>query len=349
MNSITTTWLTFGGVLSALAVPQPAAALNINPVYDSSITGLANAAAVESAFNAVAADYSSQFSSPITINVAVSWGSVAGHALPNNAVGASSDSLYGYFSYAQVRSWLAKSARSNPSDTALVTALSSLPSAAPSGQARYAVASSEMKALGLISGSGTGIDGSIGFAGSLSGFSFNAVGAIAVGTYDFAAVAAHELDEVLGRISGVDSGGFRTVFDLFRYAAPGTLSYSMTAPAYFSIDGGRTDLNNFNYSTNGGDRGDWATSNSTSDIQDAFVATGQRKNLSVADLTALDVLGYGGRNAGDSRAGNPSGVVFGLVTPDAVPEPAVWAMLLTGFGMAGTAMRRRRTGRAAPV
>ena len=115
---------------------------------------------------------------------------------------------------------------------------------------------------------------------------------------------------MLGRPSGVHSGGFRTIFDLLRYASPGVLSYSMTAPAYFSIDGGKTSLNNFNYSTNGGDRGDWATNGSTTDIQDALIGTGQRKNFSVVDLTALDVLGDGGRNAGDTSAGNPNGVVL---------------------------------------
>lgn len=35
------------------------------------------------------------------------------------------------------------------------------------------------------------------------------------------------------------------------------------------------------------------------------------------------------------------GVTF---TPDAVPEPATWAMLLTGFGAVGFAARRRRSG-----
>jgi hypothetical protein len=30
------------------------------------------------------------------------------------------------------------------------------------------------------------------------------------------------------------------------------------------------------------------------------------------------------------------------VTPSTVPEPASWAMLLTGFGLVGTAIRRRR-------
>jgi len=31
-------------------------------------------------------------------------------------------------------------------------------------------------------------------------------------------------------------------------------------------------------------------------------------------------------------------------TPDAVPEPAAWAMMLGGFGLLGSAMRRRHTG-----
>jgi len=38
------------------------------------------------------------------------------------------------------------------------------------------------------------------------------------------------------------------------------------------------------------------------------------------------------------------GVTF---TPDAVPEPATWAMLLTGFGAVGFAARRRRSGAVA--
>jgi hypothetical protein len=36
-----------------------------------------------------------------------------------------------------------------------------------------------------------------------------------------------------------------------------------------------------------------------------------------------------------------------LVTQGVIPEPATWAMLITGFGLVGTAMRRRRTAVAA--
>ena len=34
-------------------------------------------------------------------------------------------------------------------------------------------------------------------------------------------------------------------------------------------------------------------------------------------------------------------ITFGAVTPGGVPEPAAWAMMLAGFGLVGSAMRRR--------
>src|SRR3954453_17793928 len=75
--------------LAAAGTAQPAAALVINPEFDSSITSLANAATIEAAFNTVAHDYASQFTSSAQINVQVSWGSVGGYALSSTAVGTS--------------------------------------------------------------------------------------------------------------------------------------------------------------------------------------------------------------------------------------------------------------------
>src|SRR5476649_1083746 len=86
-----------------LSMAAPAAALTIVPTFDSSFTGLSNAAAVEAAFNAVARNYDSAFANPVNINIKVSWGAVAGQALPASAIGASSDNLYGYFTYAQIK------------------------------------------------------------------------------------------------------------------------------------------------------------------------------------------------------------------------------------------------------
>ena len=47
------------------------------------------------------------------------------------------------------------------------------------------------------------------------------------------------------------------------------------------------------------------------DIQDAFISLGQKgRNLTAADLAALDALGYGGKNIGNSANAEPSGDRF---------------------------------------
>src|SRR5215217_6585923 len=97
--------------LLAPSMAQPAAALVIKPSFDSSITSLANASTITAAFNTVAQDFASQFTTNAQINVRVSWGSVGGYSLPSNAVGASNTSLYGYFTYSQVKSFLTTAAQ----------------------------------------------------------------------------------------------------------------------------------------------------------------------------------------------------------------------------------------------
>ncbi|HZZ66645.1 MAG TPA: NF038122 family metalloprotease [Phenylobacterium sp.] len=333
----------FGALAGAatISISAPAAALTIIPKFDASITALSNAGAVEAAFNTVAADYDSVFSNAVNINVDVSWGSVAGKALPGGAIGASSDNLYGYFTLAQIKSDLAASSARNPADTALATAVKSIPATIATGPSKFVLPSAEAKALGLVSGASTSIDGYIGFGGTTSGYSFNPL-SVAAGTYDFEAVAAHELAEVLGRMGGVDSTSpaWRSPFDLFRYSAPGVLDAGYNDAAYFSVNGGVTDLKAFNNSPSGGDRSDWLVKSGVHDVQDAFQNQGSRYTLSNVDLTALDVLGWGGGNAGDASLGNPTGQAFGLVLgPDAVPEPASWALLILGFFGLGSTLR----------
>ena len=325
-----------------LAAAPGAQALNIIPIYGSSVTSLAEAATIESAFNTVAADFNKSFASPINVYINVSWGSVAGQSLPSNAVGASSTNLYGYYTYSQVLGALSRDSLANPSDTALATALKTMPTTAPSGVLKYVVPSAEAKALGLISGLQTSLDGSIGFAGNPSGYTFSLSGAVSPTAYDFSAVAAHEIEEVLGRISGISSTAtppYRTVFDLFRYSSPGVLNDNYNGLAYFSVDGGKTNLSTFNNSSYGGDRSDWQGTGATvGNIQDAFISKGERMNLTAVDLTALDVLGYGGVNLGDTSISKPGAVAFNL---DSVPEPATWLTMLLGLGLTGAALRRR--------
>lgn len=332
-------WVAAVAVL-AVGISQPAAALVINPVFDGSITSLANASVVEDAFNSVAQNFSSQLDSDVQINVKVSWGSVGGQKLPGNAVGASTVALYGYFTYAQVKSFLTNASLGNPTNAVLATAVANLPVTTPAGVSKYVIPSSEAKVLGLIPPIQGSTDGSIGFAGnSVSGYTFDPTNGVRAGTYDFQAVATHELDEVLGRISGLYSTtpAYRTVFDLSRYKSPGVLSFTYSQAAYFSIDGGITNLGQFNNGSSG-DRSDWLTLSGSTDIQDAFISTGKQKSLTAVDLTGLDALGYGGLNLGNTDWQFPKMVALNLA---AVPEPGSLMLLTSMLGLLGVGRLRR--------
>jgi len=198
------------------------------------------------------------------------------------------------------------------------------------------------KALGL--SSSTTADASITFS---SGFSwdFDSSDGVGAGLQDFVGVAIHEIGHALGFTSGVDmvemgidgmSGGdppFDAPFDLdgyavfssldlFRYSSAGVLDLSVGANAYFSLDGGTTNLAPFSTGSVYGD------GNQTSHWKDGLA-------LGIMDPTAnpagqvntpttLDMIGFD---------------VIGWDLNDAVPEPSSLALLLLGSLMFG---RRRR-------
>lgn len=139
-------------------------------------------------------------------------------------------------------------------------------------------------------------------------------------TLDFLSVALHEVGHVLGFVSGLDDGDwlnvvtearekneivkhdamkFSTPLDIFRYSAAGTRNLSIGEEAFFSIDGGNTNLGYFStgeYSGLGGDgyqASHWKhNGDDPMGIMDPVLKLNQRRNLSNLDLTAVDVMGW---------------------------------------------------------
>ncbi|MGC8560625.1 MAG: PEP-CTERM sorting domain-containing protein [Phycisphaerae bacterium] len=189
-----------------------------------------------------------------------------------------------------------------------------------------------MDAAGNVNSTGT-YDGVITLnAAKLIGFGGN-------GPYSAGRVIQHEVDEVLGiggsgstLGSSLQSTNYAPL-DLFRYSGAHTPSYttSSTATSYFSIDGGNTNIVNFNQNpgTNGqtgGDFGDWGSQGTTGNyVQLAFTSSSQ--GAASVSLTS------------------PEGIALQAVGYDATPEPsslAISAALLCGVWFT---LRRRGVGR----
>jgi hypothetical protein len=115
------------------------------------------------------------------------------------------------------------------------------------------------------------------------------------------------------------------------------LTATFTNANIFGQDGGTTA--SFTSTTLG-------TANFTSDFLDFGATTVRDFAFSLASVSpALDVSGQGDlasfeAGARGSFSSDPAPTPTATVT--AVPEPATWAMLIAGFGMAGMALRRAK-------
>jgi hypothetical protein len=329
----------------AVACPGLAQALVIKPIFDTSITSLKNATQVESAIDAAIGLYETDLKSNVTIEIDFSWGTIDGSAVAKTAAAESLSYIYTGFTYAEVESYIKQAAAANPADTALVQAAANLPAKDPSGLNSYAITEAEAEALGLISPTATGIDGYVGFSSALS-YDLDPADGTTAGAYDIEALAQHEISEVMGRMSGISSTKptYAMPFDLYRYQGVGKPSFGYSTLAYFSINGGKTNLGTFDYGASG-DRGDWVYTATTVDAFDEAARTGVDLWLSSADLTALDALGW-------DTAVNPGGWTTSNATTGHgqsiggdVPEPASWSLMFVGVGFAGAGMRGRRAAR----
>src|ERR1700730_17785095 len=269
--------------------------MNINLTFDQPVNTLP--AGFVASINAVVQFLDSHFNNPITINISVGYGEINGQQLSPGALG-ESETFLNEYSYSALRTALIANATSADQ----IAAVNSLPATdpTPGGSGNYWVSTADAKAIGL-SGSSSATDGFIGFSNTNT-FTYNTTngGSVAPGTYDFFAVAAHEITEVLGRallVGGTvftNSGPVNNSYeplDLFHYASSNhTRPFSGNTPGYFSPDGGATNLDNFNTNPSG-DFGDWAAS-AGNDAFLAFSPSGVGNPVSTADLREMNVLGY---------------------------------------------------------
>jgi hypothetical protein len=308
---------------AALACALPAQAnLVITPVFDASITGDANAAAIEGVINAAASFYDNTFTNPITVSIKFQEG---------GGLGASSSWVF-QPTYQHYINRLIAHSSGDATDT---TALANLPHGAVepvTGGSVVNVRAANLRALGATLSTPDGLDGTITVNTSLTDVGSPGT----TGQYGLLSVVEHEIDEVLGLGSDVGGTGFFAVpaaEDLFRYDAAGNRSYTPNsdcakAPAaYFSLDGS-TRLAQFHNCSDGADYGDWASdplpAGATPQVQDAYGMPGTNPTLNrnSPEVVALDALGYN------------------LTT---VPEPGSLALVLGACAGLFAARRARRT------
>lgn len=267
-------------------------AFTINTTYDSSVTGLTNAAQIESAFAAAAGAFQSLYTNDATVNITVYWGP-AGPFTNGINLGRSYLTVFPS-SYPQITNALFAN-RASAADT---NSVASLPSNDPTGGGPWWIPRAEIKVLGLsisgVSPNDSVNDGAVGFTSNVV-YALDPNNRAVAGEYDFIGVAQHEISEVLGRITlGLETNMGFLPFDLFRFTNNAARSFDPNATnAYFSVNDGLTALKFFYTNANLGDIQDWMSSG-TPDAYDAFVSPSQVLPLSTADITTLDVLGYHG-------------------------------------------------------
>jgi hypothetical protein len=229
--------------------------------------------------------FQAHFYDSVTIQININW-----QDLGSGILGQTQSSFWSLTSgYSALKAALT-SDKSSADDS---TSVAEMASTDPFGGSKtWLGTQAELHALG-IGTSGSSPDATITF-GSAFPFDYDNSDGVTSGTYDFYAVVAHEMSEVMGRIlwQGGGGGGWYMAEDAMKFSSPGVHVYGSGGTAgYFSVNSGVTDLVDFN-TVNGGDWGDWSSTPNIKDAFRAFLPSGEVHPVTEADLRALDAVGW---------------------------------------------------------
>src|SRR6476660_420288 len=281
------------------ATTVPATGLTIHATFDNSITGNPNAAAIEGTINRAISIYESLFSDPITIQIRFRYASTApdGTALPPGTAAQSWFVIYP-IPWSTFISALRADAQTGNDNVANA----SLPGSARSANSEPG--SADGRALGFDTPPAMFANGNVGAGGPYDGIvTLNSSAPYQFtrpnngNTLDAQRSTEHEIDEVIGLGSHLSSHNSNLrPQDLFSWSSPGVRNVSTSGMRYFSINGGVTNIVNFNQNPNQ-DLGDWISPSCPQPhpyVQNAIGCVGQSSDISATSPEGinLDVVGY---------------------------------------------------------
>ncbi|MEP6586235.1 MAG: fibronectin type III domain-containing protein [Candidatus Udaeobacter sp.] len=301
----------YSHVMTATTVPT--VGLVIHPTFDSSITNNPNAAAIQAMISRAISFHESLFTDPITIQIRFRYATTApdGTPLPMGTLARTDILLYLIPWNVYISALRADATTSN--DTQANT---SLPGTALSPNVRPSSAGG--RAVGLNTPPAMFANGTIGQGGpydaivtlnSAEPYQFNRP--VSASSFDAQRSTEHEVDEAIGlgsRLGG--NGNDLRPQDLFSWSSPGHRNISTSGTRYFSINGGVTNIVNFNQNPNG-DLGDWFSEQCPQThpyVQNAVGCPGQYSDISAASPEGinLDVIGYDLTQTSHTSLGNIS-------------------------------------------
>ena len=278
---------------------EPTTGLIINPTFDSSITGNPNAAAIEAMINRAISFHESLFSDPITIQIRFRYSTSGpdGTPLPAGAAAQSVFVIYQVPWSIYIDALRADARTSNDS-----VANASLPATALSPNIKPRSAGG--RAVGLDTPPAMLPNGTIGQGGPYDGIvtlnssvPYQFTRPPSPGNLDAQRSTEHEVDEVIGLGSRLGHNGNDVhPQDLFSWSSPGVRNITSSGTRYFSINGGATNIVNFNQNPSM-DLGDWlstACPQAHPYVQNAAGCRGQSSDVTATSPEGinLDVVGY---------------------------------------------------------